>query len=138
MSQQMIITENMLNALNAARPWVKILAMLGFVFTILMIFAGLAMTLAFTVAPARPNLSLFLGPAFAIVYLVLAIFFFLIPGFILLRSAGALSRITTDGQIAIEELLGNQAALWKYLAIFAILMLVLLVIVFITGLVVVF
>ena len=133
MSQQIIVSERMLNSLNAIRPWAKTLAILGFVFTILMIFAGLALTLAFTAAASKPDLALFLGPAFAIIYLVLAIFLCLIPGFLLLRYVGAIARIPADGQAALEEVLSSQAAIWKYLAIFAIVMLVLLAVVLISG-----
>lgn len=133
MSQQIIVSERMLNSLNAIRPWAKTLAILGFVFTILMIFAGLALTLAFTAAPSKPDLALFLGPAFAIIYLVLAIFLCLIPGFLLLRYAGAIARIPAEGQPGLEEVLSSQAAIWKYLAIFAIVMLILLAVVLISG-----
>lgn len=127
MSDQMLVTERMLNSLNASRPWGQLLAVLGFVFTILLIFAGLALTLAFTAAPSKPGLALFLGPAFAIIYLVLAIFFCLIPSFLLLRSVGAIARIAADRSAAMEELFANQAVLWKYFAIFALIMFLLLV-----------
>lgn len=137
MGEQMQVTDNMLRSLDAARPWVRILAALGFVFTILMIFAGLALTLAFAVGPSKPALALFMGPALAIVFLVLAIFFCLIPGFFLLRHVSAISRIRGEGQIALEELLSSQEALWKYLAIFALVMLALLASILIGGIVVV-
>ena len=136
MSDQMLITARMLKSLNTWLPWGKLLAGLGFVFTILLIFAGLALTLAFTAAPSKPQLALFLGPAFAIIYLVLAIFFCLIPSFILLRSVSAISRVAADGPTAIEELFDNQAVLWKYFAIFAVIMLILLIAVLIGGAVV--
>ena len=133
MPDKVFVTETMLTSLNASRPWGQLLAVLGFVFTILLIFAGLALTLAFTAAPSRPQLALFLGPAFAIIYLVLAIFFCLIPSFLLLRSVSAISRVAADGPTAIEELFDNQTVLWKYFAIFAVIMLILLVAVLVGG-----
>lgn len=138
MPEQTIVSERMLASLSAIHPWAKTLAVLGFVFTILMIFAGLALTLAVTAAASRPLLALFLGPAFAIIYLVLAVFVCLIPSFLLLRYVGAIARIPTGGQAALEEVLSNQEAIWKYLAIFAIVMLILLAVVLISGAVVVF
>ena len=120
MAQQIVVSEDMLEALQATRPWVKFLAILGFVVMAFVILAGLFMFVGFSVAPETSKLPPFIGPVLGIVYIVMAIFFYLIPCLYLLRYANAIMRIPASGQAAMEDALRQQKSFWKYLGIFAI------------------
>lgn len=133
MSEQIVVSESMLESLQATRPWVKFLAILGFIFGGLMTVAGLMMSVAFTFVPAKAGFPHFFGPVFGILYIVMAIFFYVLPCLYLLRYGSAITRIPTDGQAAMEEALKQQKTFWKYMGIFAIVVLVLYVFFFIGG-----
>lgn len=133
MSEQIVVSESMLESLQATRPWVKFLAILGFVFAGFAGIAGLFMAVAFSFVPAKAGLPHFFGPVFGILYIAMAIFFYVLPCLYLLRYGSAITRIPTDGQAAMEEALKQQKTFWKYLGIFAIVVLVLYVLFFIGG-----
>jgi hypothetical protein len=133
MSEPIIVSESMLESLQATRPWVKFLAILGFIFGGLMTVAGLMMSVAFTFVPAKAGLPHFFGPVFGILYIVMAIFFYVLPCLYLLRYGSAITRIPESGQAAMEEALRQQKTFWKYMGIFAIVVLVLYVFFFIGG-----
>lgn len=124
MDKPITVSESMLGALNATRPWVKFLAILGFVVMTFMVLAGLIMFVGFSVAPATSKLPAFFGPVFGVVYVVMAVFFYLIPCLYLLRYANAITRIQATGQAALEDALKQQKSFWKYVGIFTIVMLV--------------
>lgn len=123
MDGQIAVSDDMLDALNATRPWVKFLAILGFVVIAFMVLAGLVMFVGFSVAPATSKLPSFVGPALGILYLVLAVFCYLIPCLYLMRYANAITRIQVTGQAALEDALKQQKSFWKYVGIFTIVML---------------
>jgi hypothetical protein len=133
MSEPIIVSESMLESLQATRPWVKFLAILGFIFAGFMIVGGLFMSLAFSFMPLMPGFSHFFGPVFGILYIVMAVFFYLLPCLYLLRYGSAITRIPESGQEAMEDALRQQKTFWKYLGIFAIVVLVLYVFFFIGG-----
>ncbi len=133
MAQQIVVSEDMLEALQATRPWVKFLAILGFVVMAFMIIAGLFMFVGFSFVPVRPGLPPFLGPILGIVYLVMAIFFYLIPCLYLLRYGNAITRIPASGQTALEDALKQQKSFWKYMGIFAIIVIAVYVLVIVGG-----
>ncbi|MGB9429940.1 MAG: hypothetical protein WCC11_08730 [Gammaproteobacteria bacterium] len=122
MSEQMVVSDDMLEALQATRPWVKFLAILGFVFMAFMVLAGLVMFVGFSAIPARSGLSPIFGPVFGVMYIVIAVFFYLIPCIYLLRYGNAIASISASGQDAIESALKYQKSFWKYLGIFVIIM----------------
>jgi hypothetical protein len=133
MSEQIIVSESMLESLQATRPWVKFLAILGFIFGGLMTVAGLMMSVAFSFIPAKTGLPHFFGPVFGVLYIVMAIFFYVLPCLYLLRYGSAITRIPESGQAAMEEALRQQKTFWKYMGIFVIVVLVLYVFFFIGG-----
>ena len=120
MDGQIAVSESMLGSLKATRPWVSFLAILGFVVMVFMILAGLIMFVGFSVLPARTGLPPVFGPVFGVMYLVMAVFFYLIPCIYLLRYGNAIMRIPASGQAALEDALKQQKSFWKYLGIFAI------------------
>lgn len=133
MSEQIVVSESMLESLQRTRPWVKFLAILGFVFGGLMTVAGLMMSVAFSFIPAKAGFPHFFGPVFGVLYIIMAIFFYVLPCLYLLRYGSAITRIPESGQAAIEEALQQQKRFWKYMGIFAIVVLVLYVFFFIGG-----
>lgn len=133
MAEQIVVSDDMLDALNATRPWVKFLAILGFVFTAFIALAGLFMLVAFSAIPTTPGLPRIFGPVFGVLYLVMAVFFYLIPCLYLMRYGNAITRIAASGQAAIEDALKHQKSFWKYLGIFAIVVIVAYVVIIIGG-----
>lgn len=115
MSYQIVVSDNALASLDATRPWVKFLAILGFIVIGLMILVGLVMTFAFSMIPAKSGMGAF-GPAFGILYLVLA-GFYLMPCLFLYRYAKAIAAIPGTGQSALEDALKNQKSFWKFMGI---------------------
>ncbi len=117
MSDQIIVSENALASLNATRPWVKFLAILGFIGIGLMILLGLIMTFAFSIIPTKPGMPQF-GPAIGIIYLIFA-GIYLMPCLFLYRYSKAIAAIPLTGQSALEEALKNQKSFWKFMGVVA-------------------
>jgi hypothetical protein len=116
MSDQIVVSENALGYLNATRPWVKFLSIVGFVFIGLMILFGLFMTFAFSALPRQPGTPAIFGPVFGILYLVMA-FVYLMPCLFMLRYAKAIAAIPAAGQSAFDDALKNQKSFWKFMGI---------------------
>ncbi|MGH7239727.1 MAG: hypothetical protein ACREHG_06630 [Candidatus Saccharimonadales bacterium] len=136
MSEQIVVSESMLESLQGTRPWVKFLAILGFVISGIAVIAGLFFWSKFShfpITPGQPAMPRFLGPAFGIFYILMAIFFYVIPCLYLLRYGSAITRIPESGQAALEEALQQQKRFWKYMGIFAIVVLALYLLFFIGG-----
>ncbi|MGH8398355.1 MAG: hypothetical protein ACRETA_08940 [Gammaproteobacteria bacterium] len=133
MAEQLVVSESMLGDLNATRPWVKFLAILGFIFTGFIVLAGLFMFVGFSAMPMRPGMPAFFGPVFGVLYLLMAVFFYLIPCLYLIRYGNAITRIPANGQAALEDAIKHQKSFWKYLGIFTIIAIVLYVLIIIGG-----
>ena len=115
MADQIVVSENALGYLNATRPWVKFLAIVGFVFIGLMILVGWIMTCSFSAAPKEPGMA-DLGTVFGVVYIVMAVIY-LMPCLFMYRYAKAIAAIPSAGQSALEEALKNQKSFWKFMGI---------------------
>lgn len=133
MVEQLVVSDDMLDALNATRLWVKFLAILGFIFTAFMVLAGLAMFAGFSMMPTRPGMPTFFGPVFGVLYLVMAVFFYLIPRLYLIHYGNAITRIPASGQVALEDALKHQKSFWKYMGIFAIVLIAAYILIIIGG-----
>ena len=107
------VSDNMLDSLKATRPWVKFLAILGFILCGLMALAALAF-LGGARMMGGPMASL--GPVFGVVYLLLVVLYFF-PCLYLFRYAGAIARIPEAGASAMEEALAKQKSFWKFIGI---------------------
>lgn len=129
MTEQIMVSENMIGSLNATRPWVKFLAILGFVFTGLAILGGLGMMAAFSLVPAKQGMPGFFGPVFGLIYILMGVFMYLIPCLYLLRYGQAIDGIPVSGQAALEQALDKQKSFWKYVGILSIVLIVLYVLV---------
>ncbi|HSN17072.1 MAG TPA: hypothetical protein VLV87_02585 [Gammaproteobacteria bacterium] len=122
MAYDIVVSDRALTQLNATRPWVKFLAILGFIFTALMILVGLMFILVGTSIPGEAGMPGSFGRIFGIVYLILA-FLYLFPCLYLIRYARAIEAIPGTGQAAFEEALKNQKSFWKFVGILTIVML---------------
>ena len=107
------VSDNMLDSLKATRPWVKFLAILGFIVCGLMALAALAF-LGGASMVGGPMASL--GPVLGVVYLLLVVLYFF-PCLYLFRYAGAIARIPEAGAAAMEEALAKQKSFWKFIGI---------------------
>src|ERR1700733_6677200 len=117
MSDQIVLSENALGYLHATRPWVKFLAIVGFVFVGLMVLLALIMTFAFSVLPKQPGTPQVFGPVFGILYLLFALLY-VMPCLFMYRYAKAIAAIPGTGASALEEALKNQKSVWKFMGIF--------------------
>jgi hypothetical protein len=124
MDDQIMISENALLYLRSTRPWVMFLAVLGFIGTAFMVLASLFM-FAGAALPLHAKTSPTLYLMFGIVYLLMTLFFCLIPAILLVRYSSAISRIPLSGQGALEDAIASQKTFWKYMGIFTIVWLVL-------------
>lgn len=121
MSDQIVVSEGMLEALRATRPWVKFLSILGFILCALMALAGLAFVGG---AGSKAGPMAAFGPAIGVFYLLFVLLYFF-PCLYLLRYANAIARIPADGQRAMEEALVKQKSFWKFVGILTAVVLVL-------------
>ena len=127
MADQIVVSESALGYLNATRPWVKFLAIVGFVFIGLMILVGLVMTLAMSAASKEAGGLGAFGPIFGILYIGLAVIY-LMPCLFMYRYAKAIAAIPSAGQSALEDALKNQKSFWKFMGVLMAIMLCLYVI----------
>ena len=125
MTQPLIVSDEMLDALNATRPWVKFLAILGFVFTGLSVLFGLAALIGLYGRFLKPGLPAFVGPASGVFYLVMALFLYLIPSIYLYRYAKVIAGLPASAGEAFENALRLQKSFWKYVGIFTVILLIL-------------
>lgn len=130
MAEQMVVSEKMLEALRGTGPWVKFIAILWFVFSGLMVLAGLFMLGMGPFIAKAGGMPAAFGAAFGAFYIVLAVFIMLIPGLYLLRYGQAISQIPNSGQPAVESALLNQKKYWKYMGVMLIVFLVLYAVMF--------
>ena len=122
MSDQIVVSEGMLEALRATRPWVKFLSIVGFVICALLVLVSLA--LMGGMGAGRDSYPAGFGVGFGIVYLLMVLLYFF-PCLYLLHYANAIARIPADGQRALEEALVKQKTFWKFIGILTAVVLVL-------------
>ena len=133
---QLVVSENALVYLNATRPWVKFLAIVGFVFTGLMILFGIIMTFAFSALPHQQGTPAISGPIFGILYLICA-GLYVMPCLFMYRYATAIAAIPVVGQSALEDALRNQKSFWKFMGITMLVMLCLYAVFIVFGILIV-
>jgi len=125
MNEPVMVSETALQYLRSTRPWVLFLAVLAFIGTAFMALACLIMFAGAALAPANGKMPAALFLILGVVYLVMTLFFCLIPAILLVRYSSAISRIPSIGQSALEDALAKQKTFWKYAGNFTIAMLIL-------------
>jgi hypothetical protein len=122
MTDQVVVSETALGYLQATRPWVKFLAIVGFVFIVLMWIIGLWMCFASSALQAQPGMPRLFGPVLGVVYILLS-FVYVMPCLFLYRYSKAIAAIPAAGESALEDALKNQKSLWKFMGILMIVVL---------------
>lgn len=112
MSDQLVVSAAALESLNQTRPWVKFLAILGFIVIGLMVLGGIAMLGGSSLVPGGAGM----GVVFALVYFLLALLYFM-PCLFLYRYGKAIAAIPGQGQAALDAALKNQKSFWKFMGI---------------------
>lgn len=125
------VSDNMLESLRATRPWVKFLAIVGFVLCALMALVALAF-LGGSSMMKGPMAGF--GPVMGVIYLLFVLLYFF-PCLYLYKYAGAISRIPEGGQAAMEDALARQKSFWKFIGILTAIVLVLEVLILIASIV---
>ncbi|HVB66212.1 MAG TPA: hypothetical protein VND01_00785, partial [Candidatus Acidoferrales bacterium] len=108
------------------------LAILGFVGLAFMVLGSLMFIVVGSAVTQQAKLPAFFGPGFGILELLLALVYFF-PCLYLLRYANAITRIQDTGQAALEDALKQQKSFWKYMGIFAIIVIAVYVLCIIGG-----
>lgn len=129
-SEAIVVSEPMLDSLRATKPWVRLIAVIGFVWVVLMILGGLGNV--FGPSHMRHGVAVAIG----LVYLAMGIVYFF-PCLFLFLYAGAIGRaLNGGGGGALEAAFRRQRSFWRYAGVLALIGLVLLVIAFVAGIIV--
>lgn len=130
-SPPLTVSENMLDALRATKPWVRFIAVVGFVWVGLITLGGLA-----TLLGPRGAGEAFAHTAIGIFDLVVALVYFF-PCLFLFSYASAIGdTLDGGGSGALEKALQRQRSFWNYAGILALIGLVLGIIVFVATIIV--
>ena len=133
MADQIVVSDSALGYLQATRPWVKFLAILGFVGIAFLVLCGLLFMCVWPLFPTRPGaqpLSGAFGVGLGIFYLLFAALY-LMPCLFLYRYSKAIDAIPGTGQAALEEALKQQKSFWKFMGILMLIILCLYALIFV-------
>lgn len=138
MTEPIALSDRMLASLNATRPWVKFLAIVGIVGIALAVLFGLAMItgmFAGFVMPGTPKISGLFGTVFGIFYFVMALIY-VMPILYLFRYAKAITGIQgAAAMAAFEDALKQQKSFWKYLGVLVIVLIVIYILFFVISMI---
>ena len=133
------ITTGIVDQLKRTRPWVLLISIIGFIFTVFMaiasvgmLFGGGAMMSGMGGAQAAglPN-GMFMG--MGVMYLVMTILYFVISLY-LLKYAGAIKKFVASGTSQdMEHALKHQASFWKLVGILTLVTIVLMIVMMVVG-----
>jgi hypothetical protein len=112
------LSDEVVQPLRRTRPWVKFIAIMGFIGCGFIVLDALFVFWGFAILPgAKTSQALPLGPMMALVllYLVIAFFTYFIPSLLLARYASTLGRIETNATLEkLAEAAERQRRFWKY------------------------
>lgn len=121
------VAEEVVAILRSTKPWVRFLAVLGFIGLFLLVMGSLAIM----VLPMGPMGSMPIGPRIgaAFVYLLMGLVQF--PAVLFLnRYAGRIARLAASGApMDLEDALRAQKSFWKYVGILTLVMMILYILV---------
>lgn len=135
-----VMTDAIVGALSKTRPWVLLLAILGFIGAAFTALAAIPMMMGGAmmgnmegmdaeIAPFGTGMMIGLGA----LYLISAIIYF-IASLYLLRYAGAIKRLVSSLSVVdLEDALQRQASFWKLMGILALVTVVLVIIMLLVG-----
>lgn len=115
-----LMTDSIITSLRKTRPWVMLLAILGFIGTAFIIIAAVGMVLGGSMMQGMEDTGGMPGGfiyGMAAFYLVLGIIYFMASWY-LLKYAGAIKRAVTGMSLTdLETALEKQASFWKLMGI---------------------
>ncbi|MDE2236028.1 MAG: hypothetical protein KGK44_10875 [Gammaproteobacteria bacterium] len=124
MAEPIVLSEQALAALNAARPWMRFLAIVGLILASFAVIGGLAVMAGALYSPFFQGATArFVRVTIGALYIAFAIFLYVIPCLYLHRYARAIQDLPASGQAGFEHALTLQKSFWKYLGIFTIVVL---------------
>jgi hypothetical protein len=111
-----------LEHLKLTRPWVQLLAVLGFLGSGLMVIAGLMMTVLGSTGAFKASDNPFgaaFGAGLGVVYILIA-FLYIMPSIYLMRYARSIKALLASPRVpGLEEALGHQKSFWRFVGICA-------------------
>lgn len=125
------LTRRMVELLSQTRPWVLLIAIMGFVVTGLMVLGGLGLAVAVAVSDFEPQFL-----AIGVLYVFIALIYFF-PCLFLLRFAGAIRKLGYGGgAAAMEEALERQYSFWRLIGILTLAVIAIYVLILVIAIVV--
>ena len=133
-----VMSERVVASLRKTRPWVLFIAIIGFIFTALMVVASVPMFLGGSMmggldagVPGMPGTGFMVG--IGVMYLLMAVVYFM-ASLYLLRYASAIKRAVTGLNASdMESALEAQASFWKLIGILSIVSIVVTIIFMVVG-----
>ena len=127
-----MITGAMIDALRGTKGWVLLIGILSFIGTAFMILGGVGMLFGSAFMGAAggraggPPAAMIAG--MGVVYLVMAVVY-IFPGLFLIKYSSAIGRLLGSGQAQdMEDALIQQRKFWKFMGVFFVIFLVLMVV----------
>ena len=110
------VTGSMIDSLRSTKPWTKLLSILGFVGTGLMILFGVGfMFFTNAFSHQKSGSSAFAG----LIYILFAVLYF-VPAFYLFKYSSSLGNfLKSNGPADLESALAHQKSFWKFTGIVA-------------------
>ncbi|MFZ1386840.1 MAG: DUF5362 family protein [Thiolinea sp.] len=132
------MSERIVASLRKTRPWVLFIAILGFIFTALVVVASIPMFLGGSMmggldtgVPGMPGTGFMVG--MGVLYLLMGVIYFM-ASLYLLRYASAIKRAVTGLNASdLESALEAQASFWKLIGILSIVSIVLTIVFMVVG-----
>jgi hypothetical protein len=112
------VPERIVELMVATRPWVRLMGVLSILACGLMVLAAVFVLLGGVALEPRA--------AIAVVYLVMSVLFYLVPGIYLFRYASRISDLVVSGGMGdLEGALAAQKTFWKYVGMLVLIVIVL-------------
>jgi hypothetical protein len=133
MTQQLVVSDDMQEALKATRPWVKFLAILGFILAVLSLLLGVASITGMYTGFSKAGLPAYFSTLVGILYILMSLVFYVFPALYLYRYAKAIAGIGAGEGAAFEDALKQQKSFWKYVGVFTLIVLILYALFIVAG-----
>lgn len=128
-----LMTDNIIASLRKTRPWVLLLAVIGFISTAFIVIAAIGAVVGGGMLSADLGPGGFLIFGMAALYLVLGIVYFMASWY-LLKYAGAIKRaVSSMSQNDLEDALSRQASFWKLLGVLTLIGIVVTIVMLVFG-----
>ena len=131
-----LMTDSIIHSLRKTRPWVLLLAILGFIGTAFVVIAAVAMFFGGGMMQGMDDVGGMPGGfvyGMAAFYLVLGVIYFM-ASLYLLRYAGSIKRAVTGMSLGdLETALAQQASFWKLMGILSLISIIAMIAMMVVG-----